>query len=253
MVLQHHERLDGSGYPDRLQGDEIGLLTRIAMVADSYEAMIARRPYKKSLSRADALARLRQEVENGCLDGKIVKHLAQVTESWDPMEIHHDFHDDSTRELELFRKKTYFKEPLSDLYNYRYLFYLEEVGLLESHGQGYTLTRITFTNLERINKEHGYLVSDQIIDEVGATLFETIEALRETEAADCVNILLRKGTTYLIYSNCPQTVLDTLSHEFNACFERLAQEWHGVTACCTMNFANHHPIQDAVYQILDQV
>jgi hypothetical protein len=197
------------------------------------------------------LARLRQEVENGCLDGKIVQNLARVTESWDPMEIHHDFNDESTRELELFRKKTYFKEPLSDFYNYRYLFYLEEVGLLESPGQGYTLTRITFTNLERINADHGYLVSDQIIDEVGASLHEAIEALSESEAADCVNILLRKGTTYLIYSNCPEAVLDILNHEFNACFARLAQEWHGETACCIMAFANHHPIQDAVYQILD--
>ncbi len=252
IIHHHHERLDGSGYPDHLHDGEISLLTRIAMVADSYEAMIARRPYKKSISRADAISRLRQEAESGRLDNEVVSRLAEVTESWDPLAIHHDFHDASNKELELFRKKTYFKEPLSDFYNYRYLFYLEEVGLLESQAQGYTLVKITFSNLEQINGEHGYLVTDQIIDEVGSSLYETIDALSETEAAGCVNILLRKGTTYLIYSNCPAAVLSILDHEINECVQRLAQEWRCETQRFTVSFKNGHPVLDAVYQMLDQ-
>lgn len=253
IIHHHHERLDGSGYPDQLKGEAIGLLTRIAMVADSYEAMIARRPYKKSISRSEALSRLRQEVEGGTLDGTVVSRLAKVTEAWDPMAIHHDFHDESTHELELFRKKTYFKEPLSDFYNYRYLFYLEEVGLLESHVKGYTLTKITFSNLDLINQAHGYLVTDQIIDEVGANLYDAIESLSEDEAAGCVNILLRKGNSYLIYSNCPDAVLDILNQAFDACFERLDREWRAKTTSCTLNFVKNHPVQDAVYQVLDQI
>ena len=252
IIHHHHERLDGSGYPDHLKGDEISLLTRIAMVADSYEAMIARRPYKKSMSRADAISRLRQEAESGRLDPEVVNRLAEVTISWDPLAIHHDFHDQDNKELELFRRKTYFKEPLSDFYNYRYLFYLEEAGLLESQAQGYTLIKVTFSNLDQINKAHGYLVTDQIIDEVGSSLYETIDALSDTEAAGCINILLRKGTTYLIYSNCPATVLNLLEHEIDDCVQRLAQDWKGETQRFTVSFKNGHPVLDAVYQMLDQ-
>jgi len=46
MVLQHHERMDGSGYPDGLHGDAIILEARILAVADVYEATSAHRPYR---------------------------------------------------------------------------------------------------------------------------------------------------------------------------------------------------------------
>lgn len=246
IIHHHHERLDGSGYPDKLQGDQISLLTRITMVADSYEAMIARRPYKKSMTRANALARLQQEVDNGRLDGTVVARLAKVTEHWDPLAINHDFHDASTKELELFRRKTYFKEPLSDFYNYRYLFYLEEVGLLACQ-QGYSLTRVSFSNLDQINKQHGYLVTDQIIDEVGTNLHESIDKLNEK--VDCVTILLRKGTTYLIYSNCQPETFKLLDHDIDSCLKRLANEWNGITQISTYHFSGTRQIQDAVYQV----
>lgn len=54
IVRQHHERLDGSGYPDGLQGDEIMLEARIIGVADVIEAMSSHRPYRPSLGAAKA-------------------------------------------------------------------------------------------------------------------------------------------------------------------------------------------------------
>ncbi|MCG7912106.1 MAG: response regulator [Candidatus Thiodiazotropha taylori] len=61
MVLQHHERLDGSGYPNRLKGDEILLEAKIIAVADVVEAMSSHRPYRPSLGIEVAL----KEIENG--------------------------------------------------------------------------------------------------------------------------------------------------------------------------------------------
>jgi HD-GYP domain-containing protein (c-di-GMP phosphodiesterase class II) len=55
-VLQHHERLDGSGYPSGLRGDEIILPARIIAVADAVEAMAHFRPYRPSLGLEVALA-----------------------------------------------------------------------------------------------------------------------------------------------------------------------------------------------------
>lgn len=55
IVLQHHERLDGSGYPQGLKGDEIRLEARILAVADAVEAMISHRPYRPACSLDEAL------------------------------------------------------------------------------------------------------------------------------------------------------------------------------------------------------
>jgi HD-GYP domain-containing protein (c-di-GMP phosphodiesterase class II) len=57
--LQHHENLDGSGYPDGLKGDQIPLLGRIVSVADAFDAMTTDRPYSKAMTFEAALARLR--------------------------------------------------------------------------------------------------------------------------------------------------------------------------------------------------
>jgi len=59
-VLFHHERMDGSGYPEGLSGQEIPLLSRIISVADAYEAMTARRSYRESLGHDKAVEELKR-------------------------------------------------------------------------------------------------------------------------------------------------------------------------------------------------
>lgn len=60
LVLDHHERLDGSGYPRRLRGDELGLEVRVLAVCDVFDALISRRVYREAWSETDALALLRR-------------------------------------------------------------------------------------------------------------------------------------------------------------------------------------------------
>ena len=75
IVLQHHERLDGSGYPQKLKDDEILLEARILAVADVVEAMSSHRPYRPAYSLAEALEELKRgkgtlydpEVVEACL------------------------------------------------------------------------------------------------------------------------------------------------------------------------------------------
>lgn len=59
VILHHHENFDGSGYPSGLEGNTIPILARIIRVADSYDAMISRRPYKEPLSIGAALDEIR--------------------------------------------------------------------------------------------------------------------------------------------------------------------------------------------------
>ncbi|MEA2350810.1 MAG: hypothetical protein QOG86_1751, partial [Thermoleophilaceae bacterium] len=56
----HHERVDGRGYPDGLNGSELPLEARILFVADSFEAMTSDRPYRAGLSAEAAIAELEQ-------------------------------------------------------------------------------------------------------------------------------------------------------------------------------------------------
>lgn len=54
-VLQHHEKINGMGYPQGLNGDEISLYAKIISVADIYDALVTERPYKKPMSKRDAV------------------------------------------------------------------------------------------------------------------------------------------------------------------------------------------------------
>jgi len=60
IVLYHHERWDGKGYPSGLQGKEIPLQSRIIMVADAFDAMTEKRPYRRALNKEEAVLQLKK-------------------------------------------------------------------------------------------------------------------------------------------------------------------------------------------------
>src|SRR5581483_8981581 len=77
LVLNHHERLDGGGYPRGLAGDEIDLDTRILTVCDVYDALISKRVYRDAWSHEDAMALLRRETGTA-FDERCVSALEHV-------------------------------------------------------------------------------------------------------------------------------------------------------------------------------
>ena len=76
VIRHHHERLDGSGYPDGLKGEEISMVARIMSVVDIYDALTTARPYHASMSVQEAIDILRESAAANLLDGKIVEELA---------------------------------------------------------------------------------------------------------------------------------------------------------------------------------
>ena len=54
IILSHHERWDGKGYPQKLKGEEIPVQSRIIAVADSYDAMVSERSYRKAMEKDQA-------------------------------------------------------------------------------------------------------------------------------------------------------------------------------------------------------
>jgi putative two-component system response regulator len=78
IIRSHHERWDGSGYPDSLRGEEIPLLARILQVADIYDALTTARPYKPAFSHSHAIQIMQEEVRRGWRDPELVELFAQA-------------------------------------------------------------------------------------------------------------------------------------------------------------------------------
>lgn len=79
LIRSHHEKLDGSGYPDGLSGAEIPLGVRILSVIDVYDTLRCERAYREAFSHEQAIEILHQEVARGWWDGEIVERLTSVT------------------------------------------------------------------------------------------------------------------------------------------------------------------------------
>ena len=75
VIRYHHEKMDGSGYPDNLKGKDIPIVARLVAVTDIYDAIITDRPYRKGMSRKKAFDILLKEAEEGKLDHEIVQLL----------------------------------------------------------------------------------------------------------------------------------------------------------------------------------
>jgi putative two-component system response regulator len=73
IVRHHHERLDGTGYPDGLSHDAVPLLAQIVAIVDVFDALTTRRPYRKALSNEVALEALEEESSKGWRDGALVR------------------------------------------------------------------------------------------------------------------------------------------------------------------------------------
>lgn len=76
-VLEHHERFDGKGYPKGIKGSQISLIARIISVADAFEAMIAQRPYRKSLTEEMAIEEIKKNA-NTQFDPEVVTAFLKI-------------------------------------------------------------------------------------------------------------------------------------------------------------------------------
>jgi putative two-component system response regulator len=72
IIRHHHEKLDGSGYPDGLRGEQIPRAARILQIVDVFDALTTDRPYHAAFSRDEALAAIKQEAERGWWDAGLV-------------------------------------------------------------------------------------------------------------------------------------------------------------------------------------
>lgn len=77
----HHERWDGTGYPDHLKGEEIPLLARIVAIADTWDAMTGDRIYRKGISDEEAISKLEAELESGQWDPELLRQFIDMVKN----------------------------------------------------------------------------------------------------------------------------------------------------------------------------
>lgn len=85
IVRHHHERFDGSGYPDGLKGEQIPLAARIMSAVDVYDALRTARPYKSPMSREKALGIFQSEAAKGWWDPRVTETLVRLAPDLDAM------------------------------------------------------------------------------------------------------------------------------------------------------------------------
>jgi putative two-component system response regulator len=86
VIRHHHERLDGSGYPDGLKGEQIPLTARILQTVDVYDALTTERPYRTALEPQQALDVIRDEVRRGWWDGSLVDEFEAMVLGCAPLQ-----------------------------------------------------------------------------------------------------------------------------------------------------------------------
>jgi putative nucleotidyltransferase with HDIG domain len=102
IVLAHHERIDGTGYPNGMDGDKIPVIARIISVADTYDVMTARDSYRTPVTSQTAIAELRR-VSGSQLDGRLVEIFVGILADKD-LAYRHGEEADFETELALERR-----------------------------------------------------------------------------------------------------------------------------------------------------
>lgn len=77
IIRYHHERWDGSGYPDGLAGNDIPMLAQVFQIIDIYDALTSERPYKRAFSQEEALAIMAEETAKGWRNPKLIQQFAE--------------------------------------------------------------------------------------------------------------------------------------------------------------------------------
>lgn len=78
LASRHHEKLDGSGYPFGLKGDDLSFEEKLLAVIDIYQALTESRPYREGFSHEKSISIMEEMVEKNQLDGKFVEDIGKI-------------------------------------------------------------------------------------------------------------------------------------------------------------------------------
>lgn len=167
IVLNHHERFDGKGYPNGLKGDEIPLFSQIISVADVFDAVTTSRAYRKAMSREKAIEIIQKE-SGKAFNPKIVEiaiNMFKVVKLADDM----SQMPSSAKDL---RFSYYFRDSLTGFYSINYLKHLlsnrENNKIFSAH-------HINILNFTSYNKKYGWKNGDNFLQNLADKIHNSYE------------------------------------------------------------------------------
>ena len=168
VVKSHHEKYDGSGYPDGLKGDEIHFLSRIMIVADAFDAMTTNRIYKARKTIDEALFELKN-LSGSQFDPVVIKSAISVLKK---INLDENINQLPKTKLEQERFAYFYNDTLSPIYNQNYL----SVNLLKN-GDEFFFTRmivLSICNFSSYNKKYGWKEGDKFLENFANILFKNL-------------------------------------------------------------------------------
>ena len=167
IIIGHHERYDGTGYPNGLKGDEISLLSHILLVADAFDAMTTNRIYKGRKNIENAIRELK-ELSGKQFDPKVAQVAVKVLSN---IEIPQVVTQLPKTEIEKERFSYFFRDQVTDAYNYDYLnFIIEHNTLNDEYCYVYKLYLHNFNNF---NNSKGWNEGDKLLSKFVSYLYES--------------------------------------------------------------------------------
>jgi len=161
IVLHHHERYDGKGYPDGLKGEQIPFFAQIISVADAFDAITTNRAYRKSLSREQAIFILEEESGkqfNPMIVSVAKKVFAGIVLPENTTQMPKDL-------LEEMRFSYYFRDQLTGYYNSNYLkFIFAHAGDCQMTMLG--IDHLNCQNFASYNKKRGWKEGDALLQRI---------------------------------------------------------------------------------------
>ena len=211
----HHERYDGSGYPDGLKGDEIPIAAQVVALADVYDALTSERCYKKAYSHKEALKMI-LEGQCGVFNPTLLLCLQEIADTLES-ELMETSPEQETKNIQdirnkidydrLFSCKKYtalsrkqqqlqllYIDSLTSVYNRRYY---------DEHFQGsddiQAMAVIDVDNFKHINDNHGHDIGDIVLQSIAQTV---LSCVRKTDA-----VIRYGGDEFvIIFFNIPQDI-----------------------------------------------
>ena len=164
IIIGHHERYDGAGYPKGLKGDELSILAHILSVADSFDAMTTNRIYKGRKNVDSAIAELK-EFSGKQFHPEVVKSAVIVLAKID---ISKEITQLPETEVEKERFSYFFRDQVTGVYNYEYLNFILEQKIFNSEFS--CICKLSLDGFSNYNTLNGWTKGDIVLNGFAAYL-----------------------------------------------------------------------------------
>ena len=163
-IKYHHERWDGSGYPEGLKGEEIPLSARIIAVADSFDAMTSQRIYRRAMDRREAVRELHR-LAGKKYDPRVIENAIHILLNETPPELDDQYlEDEIIKEIEERRLDYFLRDHLTGVFNRNALelaYTVAKERFVEVAGLVVDIVR-----LREINIKEGWEKGDEVLRKV---------------------------------------------------------------------------------------